>query len=303
MSGTSKSSVRPSKFKLRLRSLSLWNSFVHSCLALVVIPLAYWSFWYPLLSDAASESAVKSHGIMAWLWHAVEASRALEPSTSMYFLTALGGLYYALDFVGIWCNLHPVPFSFKCWYSFHHLLCMTGLVVPCWLYRSGLDTSLAFGGYFLGEMSNPPRCITDLIRHAVDIRTNGKAPGILAMDSHMHRMTNGPSPKADDDDAPPPTTRIPIWWLCGSHTLRQLQHLVHNLQLLHVVLFLAFRFIGVHYFVSIVWPHASTVTIVTGGLTLLLSIGAVMMMLDVFRHDASPPTIRMDHASERGIRS
>ena len=115
-----------------------------------------------------------------------------------------------------------------------------------------VSCAAALSGF--GEVSNPPRCVVDLLQAAID-------------------ASNDALPKGS---APVKQVRV----LGQNRSVKSLQSLMDSLQQVHLGLFVAFRVVGTHYFLAVCWPYAALpVTLWSGGVTLVLSLMAVVVML------------------------
>lgn len=123
------------------------------------------------------------------------------------------------------------------------------LTLPC---AAVIVASLRRAGF--GEVSNPPRCIVDLLQAELEL-ANDRLPAESRPLSHLV--------------------------LFGSrYSVRSLYKQMDWLQHVHVVSFVIFRVVGCHYFLRVVWPYASLgITNLTGGVTLVLSLMAVVVMM------------------------
>lgn len=114
-----------------------------------------------------------------------------------------------------------------------------------------------------GEISNPPRCIVDLLQAEMEI-ANDRLPAQAQPLTHLDLFGKRRSVRA-----------IYRW-------MDWLQHV-------HVVAFIIFRVVGCHYFLRVVWPYASLpITNLSGGITLLLSLMAVVVMLQGSKPSEQP---------------
>lgn len=112
-------------------------------------------------------------------------------------------------------------------------------------------------------MSNPPRCIVDLLQAEMEI-ANARLP-----------------------DTARPVTHIDL--LGKRRSVRALYRRMDWLQHMHVVSFIIFRVVGCHYFLRVVWPYASLPIInLTGAVTLLLSLMAAVVMLQSSKPSEQP---------------
>jgi hypothetical protein len=202
-----------------LRHFSLWLSFIHACCALVLVPIAIFGQAYQVGSTEVWDAAhAKEFSSLSWpqqLWRWCEALQQHEPTALHQFISGFAGVYYIVDLIIVWLDVHPIEFTLKCWYSVHHVLCWIGLVFPVFYYRSTWDIDLAYVGFWVGEISNPPRCIVDLLEYQIDTQ------------------------KSASKDKPLPSRFVTI--LGKRYSVGQLQKTMATLAKIHLWSFVAFR--------------------------------------------------------------
>lgn len=197
-----------------------------------------------------------------------------------------------------WCSVHPLSLIEKLWFTVHHVFCFVGLTFPPYVHHNALDTVLAFTGFWIGEVSNPPRCVVDLVQCMVDAQTethvaahgrsakangsnsasaNGSGNGVASGNGSHDGSGSGVALSSPVSSAPPLSH---VRLLGRSVPMSSVKAGLASLLQWHVGLFMAFRIVGVKFMYYVVWPFASLpVTNVTGGVTLVLSLMAVVVML------------------------
>ena len=175
----------------------------------------------------------------------------VKPTSLHQFISAFAGVYYTTDLILIWLNVHPIDMMLKVWYSFHHVLCFIGLVAPVFVHESTFDSDFAFIGFFIGEISNPPRCVVDLLQYQIDTQANSSSK--------------------------PSSQFITVF---GSrYNVASLMKKMEVLARTHLILFIIFRFVGVQ-FVAVSYMHIQhSITAWMGGITLVLSLMAMVVMI------------------------
>jgi len=256
--------TQPSPLRGLVRHASLWYSFVHAMVALVLVPLAVGSQVWELHDgmQPLAKGSSTTQALWAWVLAIGQGLSAASPTVLHQFIAAFSGCYYAVDFVLLFCDVHPLSWTHKAFFTLHHIFCFAGLTVPAFVQPSALDCTLAFVGFWLGEISNPPRCVVDLLQYQIDVQ---------------HDAWTRRNPSEKDARAGGPTQLV----LMGrSYAIRSVKRQMISLTNTHVAMFIAFRFVGVHYFLKLVWPYAALeCTRITGGVTLVLSLAAVVAML------------------------
>jgi hypothetical protein len=295
---------------------------------LVLIPLAIGSQAVRLYNEHA---ALDKGGASTWLpWLSAFGERWLvhsEPSPLQCFIAAFSGLYYIVDFVLLFCHVHPLSWAHKAFFALHHVFCFIGLTVPAFGFRmvgfnvhpSALDCTLAFIGFFLGEISNPPRCVVDLLQYQIDAQRDAWA--------RARGLANQPLQEEKQNTAAIAGGPSELTLFGRSYSMRTVKDLMNSLQNIHLGtcstrgvaltnhrdaasfhscpslsllvvvvcagMFIAFRFVGVHYLLRIVWSHAELgCTRVAGGVTLALSLLATLVMLQDATVTAAAPKER-----------
>jgi hypothetical protein len=179
-----------------------------------------------------------------------------------------------------WMHVHPISLTLKVWYSIHHVLCFIGLTAPVFYYSNAWDLDLAYVGFYIGEISNPPRCIVDLLEFEIEAQsaaTSTSAQQLTSKSTH----TSGETPVA-------PTPPHVVHLFGRSYSVPLVRSLLRSCAQVHLALFVLFRFVGAQYFVSVVWAYATLqATMWTGSLTLALSLVAMVSMIN----DARPMVV------------
>ena len=194
-----------------------------------------------------------------------------------------------------WCNVHPLSMMEKLWFTVHHIFCFVGLTFPPFVHSNALDTVLAFTGFWFGEVSNPPRCVVDLVQCMIDDQTEkhvARSAGAKASSSNSRSADgNGVASGNGSHDGSgsgvalsTPVVTAPalshVRLLGRSVPMSSVKVGLASLLQWHIGLFMAFRIVGVKFMYYVVWPFASLpVTNVTGAVTLVLSLMAVVVML------------------------
>jgi len=285
---------------MHIRQFSLWFSMFHACFVVLIVPLAILQHLLPLFSLVQGNNNNDATTTpLSWSETAWPLRLKLEqdiPTQLEMIVAIVAGTYYFTDFVLMWLNVHPLTINVKIWFTLHHIFCFIGLIMPTIVYLSALDTVLAFGGYWLGEISNPPRCIVDLIQVEIDLEKAQWVKRRKKVDSDenngAHGDHGGASTKGNGNGSNGGSSKSPMThatFFGHSWPLTTLEKTMSSLLTFHLIMFIALRFLGTHYMYEFVWKQAElNVTLVGGGITTILSWMAVVAMLQGARAGNSP---------------
>jgi hypothetical protein len=251
---------------MNLRLASLWFSMLHAVFVLTCIPLAlYWQVAaiLPELQNVGKDGSPL--GVRDLASGVLERLAVTQPNFLAQLIACVAGTYYVTDLVMTLGNVHPLSFNVKAWFTLHHIFCFIGLVWPTLVDKVALDSFLALGGFWVGEISNPPRCLVDILQAEIDVQ-------VEKHEAAFRRRGGRPDAK------PTPLTQVnvPFW---GIVRIDPLKKFMASSQNFHVILFVIFRFVGTQYMFQVVWPYAMLkVTNVCGIVTLILSLIALVVM-------------------------
>jgi len=292
---------------MNIRQASLWFSMFHACFVVLFVPLALLQHLLPLFTLIQENNKDPlSWSETAW---ALRLKLEQDIPTHLEIIVAIvAGTYYFTDFVLMWFNVHPLTLNVKLWFTLHHIFCFIGLILPTVVYLSALDTVLAFGGYWMGEISNPPRCIVDLIQAEIDLEKAEHVKRIKKVDDAANGTngstkggTNGNGNSGNGVSSSQPMTHATVWG--NSWPLTTLEKTMASLLTFHLIMFIVLRFLGTHYMYEFVWKQAElNVTLVGGGITTILSWMAVVAMLQGARAGNSPEEHHDDHGQTNGTK-